>query len=120
MASARSLMAAYTDGDVAMYRPYSGRAQPPPASVARPDSRSSAGSRSDRAARLARCTTLVSAASRRPPRTERSILPSFTMFVLLLYCQNQVGLTHLNLSLRAQRGNLVARAGAQLRNFYQD
>ena len=29
--------------------------------------------------------------------------------------QKQVGLTHLNLSLRAQRGNLVARASTQLR-----
>ena len=29
-----------------------------------------------------------------------------------------IGLTHLNLSLRAQRGNLVARASTQLRKSY--
>ena len=31
-----------------------------------------------------------------------------------------IGLTHLNLSLRAQRGNLVARASTQLRKSYRD
>ncbi len=32
----------------------------------------------------------------------------------------RIGLAHLNLSLRAQRGNLVALAGTQPRNSYQD
>ena len=31
-----------------------------------------------------------------------------------------IRLTHLNLSLRAQRGNLVARASTQLRKSYDD
>ena len=31
-----------------------------------------------------------------------------------------IGLTRLNLSLRAQRGNLVARASTQLRKSYRD
>ena len=36
-------------------------------------------------------------------------------YVVLIHC---LGVTHLNLSLRAQGGNLVARAGTQLRKSY--
>ena len=50
-ASARNLTAEYTDGEVAMYRPYSGRAHPSPAGKL-----SSAARRSANAARLARST----------------------------------------------------------------
>ena len=82
-ASARSFTAAYTDGDVAMYRPYSGRAQPsPPAPMPAPDS--SPGSRCA-AARLALCAT-TPLPLRPLPRSEnsRNIFTIPTIFQLSL------------------------------------